>query len=75
MHDGISLESLGLPSAVIVTTEFVREAGVQRAALGMPELEPVVIQHPLSSITDDEIKARALSAVPQVVAILLGKNA
>jgi hypothetical protein len=75
MHDGISLESLGLPAAVIVTTDFLHEAGVQRVALGMPELEPVVIQHPLSTLTDEEIKARAASAVPQVIAAWLGKPA
>ena len=74
MHDGISLELLGLPSAVIVTTEFVREAQVQRVALGMPELEPVVIEHPLSSLTDEEIGLRAQSAVPQAIAAWLGQS-
>ncbi len=34
MHDGFSLESLGVPTAVIVTTAFLHEARVQRAALG-----------------------------------------
>ena len=38
MRDGISLESLGLPCAVIVTTEFVNESITQRAALGMDDL-------------------------------------
>lgn len=73
MHDGISLESLGVPTAVIVTTEFVREAKVQRVALGMNGLVPVVIQHPLSSLTDEEIRARAAAALPDVVAAWQGK--
>ena len=75
MHDGMSLESLGIPAAVIVTSDFVREAEVQRAALGMTALAPVVIQHPLSSLTDEEIGARAAQALPGVVAVLLGKEA
>jgi hypothetical protein len=29
-----------------------------RRALGMPDLEPVVIDHPVSSITQDEVEAR-----------------
>jgi hypothetical protein len=74
MHDAISLESLGVPTAVIVTTEFVHEAKVQRAALGMEALVPVVIQHPLSSLTDAEIRGRALSALPQVLAVWEGKQ-
>ncbi len=75
MHDGISLESLGRPTAVVVTTEFVHEARVQRAALGMPDLVPVVIAHPLSSLTDDEIRQRAAQALSQVVAVWKGEQA
>jgi hypothetical protein len=74
MHDGMSLESLGVPTAVIVTTEFVREAKVQREALGIKDLVPVVIRHPLSSLGDEEIRARAASALPQVVAVWAGKQ-
>jgi hypothetical protein len=72
MHDGISLESLGVPTAVIVTTEFLREARVQREALGMTGLVPVVIQHPLSSLSDEEIRGRAAQALEQVVGVWRG---
>jgi len=72
MHDGISLESLGVPTAVIVTTEFLHEARVQREALGMQGLVPVVIQHPLSSLSDEEIRGRAAQALEQVVGVLRG---
>ena len=66
MHDAVSLETRGLPTAVIVTTEFVREAEVQRAALGMNGLEPVVIAHPLSTLTSEEIDGRVSEALSQV---------
>lgn len=72
MHDGFSLESLGVPTAVIVTTEFLHEARVQREALGMTGLVPVVIQHPLSSLSEEEIRARAAQALEQVVGVLRG---
>ena len=74
MHDGIELESLGVPTAVIITTEFLHEARVQRTALGMEGIVPVVIQHPLSSLTEEEIKGRASAALGQVVAVWLGKH-
>jgi hypothetical protein len=74
MHDGIELEALGVPTAVIVTTEFLHEARVQRTALGMEGIVPVVIPHPLSSLTEDEIKARAAAALPQVLAVWQGKQ-
>jgi hypothetical protein len=75
MHDGYSLESLGVPTAVIVTTTFLHEARVQRAALGMTGLIPVVIEHPLSSLTDEEIGGRAAQALEQVVKVWQGKLA
>ena len=53
---------------MVVTTEFVHEAEVQRAALGMLDLAPVVIDHPLSTISDAEIDARASQAAAQAAA-------
>ncbi len=73
MHDSIRLESLGIPTAVIVTSEFLHEAQVQCAALGMEGLHPVVIRHPLSSLTEVEIQGRAEEALPRVVATWSGK--
>jgi hypothetical protein len=58
VRDSVALERLGIPSAAIITTEFVNETELTRRALGMPDLEPVVIDHPVSSITQDEVEAR-----------------
>jgi hypothetical protein len=58
IRDAVALERLGVPSAAIVTTEFVRETQLTGRAIGMPDFEPVVIDHPVSSITLDEIGAR-----------------
>ena len=57
-----------------MTTEFVREAEVQRAALGMPDLKAVVIEHPLSTLSDSEIDARAAQAAEQAARIWLGEG-
>jgi len=73
MHDGIELEMLGRPSAVIVTTEFLHEAEVQRDALGMHELMPVVIKHPLSTLTEAEIDGRVEAAAAQCISIWRGR--
>lgn len=72
MHDGVTLEARGRPTAVIVTTDFVHEAEVQRRALGMADLRPVVIQHPLSTLSEDEIDARVDQAVAQIKSLLVG---
>ena len=56
-----------------MTSEFLHEAEVQRAALGMPDLVPVVIDHPLSTISEPEIDARAAQAAGQAERIWLGE--
>jgi len=58
---------------VIVTRNFLHEAHVQRTALGMEALEPVIITHPLSTLSDAEIENRAREALPQVRKVLLGR--
>ncbi|MEN0136600.1 MAG: UGSC family (seleno)protein [Rhodococcus sp. (in: high G+C Gram-positive bacteria)] len=65
VNDGVRLEQAGLPTAVIVTTEFEREARLQRDARGMADLEPVVITHPISSLTLEQLDGRAAEVAPQ----------
>jgi hypothetical protein len=64
---------LGRPTAVIVTGEFLHEAEMQCQALGMPDLAPVVIDHPLSTLTDVEIDRRADQALSQCIAAWIDK--
>lgn len=69
----MALEELDVPTAVIVTSEFVRESHAQSAVLGMPQLGMVVIDHPLSTLSSDQISARAQQAMPQVTQVWLGE--
>jgi hypothetical protein len=67
MHDAIRLETSGVPTAVLVTTVFLHEAKVQREALGMTEIEPVVVTHPLSTLSSEQLDERAAEALEQVI--------
>jgi hypothetical protein len=67
----VSLERRGLPTAVVITEAFMHEAEVQRTALGMEGLRPVVIKHPLSTLTDEEIALRVQQTIEQAPAIWL----
>ena len=48
---------------------------MQRDALGMHDLTPVVIEHPLSTLTDEEIDKRAQQAAGRCVGVWLGRSA
>jgi hypothetical protein len=71
MHDSVMLEAKGRPTAMVATSEFMLEARTQRDALGMTALEPVVITHPLSSLTEAEIGQRIEEALPQIERVWL----
>ena len=73
MHDAVGLETRGIPVALVITSEFTKEAEFQGRALGMDALAPVVITHPLSSLTAEEIEGRAREVVAQAVQVWRGE--
>ncbi|HZA21044.1 MAG TPA: hypothetical protein VFA32_00280 [Dehalococcoidia bacterium] len=75
MHDGIEMEKLGIPTASIVTHVFINTANAMTRMMGVPDFQYIVAQHPLSSLTDAEIKERAVQLAPEIERILLGSNA
>lgn len=74
LRDAIALEQQGVPTAVIVTTEFVKETVLTREALGMHALEPIIIAHPVSSITMEEVAHRVSQILPQAQAVWKGSQ-
>lgn len=73
IRDSVALEKLGIPSAAIITTEFEKETVLTRTAIGMEGLIPVVIDHPVSSITQAEVESRAARVAEMAPNVWLGK--
>jgi hypothetical protein len=74
IRDAVALEKLGIPSAAIVTTEFERETELTRTALGMQGLIPIVIDHPVSSITQAEVESRSAQVALQAPKVWLDRE-
>ena len=62
MHDIVDLESRGVPSAFVASTEFIDAASTQAAALGFETVARVFVPHPIQDRTDDEMRALADAA-------------
>jgi hypothetical protein len=75
IRDAIAFERLGVPSAAIITTEFVRETELTRVAVGMKDLVRVVIDHPVSSITRAEVEVRVAQVKTQTPAVWTARAA
>ena len=41
---------------------------------GMPDMQWAVVEHPLGSTTDDELRVRAKAATDQFIAIITGRT-
>ena len=74
MHDGVTLETLGTPTATICTEGFKVAGEAQARALGMPDYPLVIIGHPLTTMPVDEVERQAARAWAQIQAILLGRQ-
>jgi hypothetical protein len=70
VHVAAEFERRGVPTVAICTKPFLKSGQAMAARQGMPGLRFVMVEHPLSSLTLDEVKVRAQEALPQVVSIL-----
>ena len=69
MHDTVNLESVGIPTVYIASSEFVTAGEAQARALGA-DPAAIFVPHPIQDRTDDEMRALAERALPDVLAAL-----
>jgi hypothetical protein len=68
--DGTTLERKGVQTATILTDTFRRPGDAMARVQGFVDFRYAVITHPIRSLDAEQIRARALSALPDVLAIL-----
>jgi len=61
---------MGVPSAGVMTVPFSDAADLMARVLGAEDFPFVVIDHPISSASEEALRERAKAAVAQSVAIL-----
>jgi alkanesulfonate monooxygenase SsuD/methylene tetrahydromethanopterin reductase-like flavin-dependent oxidoreductase (luciferase family) len=70
VHDGVFFEDHGIPTATVISSEFVRAARAQADALGAAGYRTIVVPHPIQPLTRDEVRALADRAYDEIVARL-----
>jgi len=71
LHDGITLEQQGLPTATIITSVFVNTATAYTQLLGVPTFPYLVCPHPITNVNTMDLNTRATLLAPQVTRLLL----
>ena len=74
MHDGIEFEKKGIPAAVICTEPFVTSGVAMSNMKGMPDYNFAVMEHPLGSLDQEELKRRAKKITPEIESILISQR-
>ena len=68
-------ERAGIPSVGVMTSQFVSAAELMARALGANDFPFVVIEHPISSATPEQLSQRARLAVAACAALLVDPGA
>ena len=75
MYDSLKLEALGVPAISICTEPFESGARAMANLGGIPDYPFALIQHPIGSLTPEQIRERAIEAAPQVIRSLIARRA
>ena len=71
MLDGIIMEKLGIPAAVICTEPFISSGKAMAVAHGFPDYPFVVIPHPINATPFDILDQWVENCLPQIVGLLI----
>ena len=66
VHDTVEFEKRGIPSTTVITEAFRTAADFQFKGKGMAGHPFVELPHPVSNLTEDEMKATTLKFVEEV---------
>jgi hypothetical protein len=67
--DGTIFERKGIQAAAILTDTFRRPGDAMARVQGFSNYQYALISHPISSLSAEQVRERALQALPQVLSI------
>lgn len=75
IHDGVTLEKRGVPTATVNSDAFVVLGQMEAVALGIPGLPIVMVPHPMGDVAAEIVIERARNMIEQVVAVFTSEAA
>lgn len=70
MADGTTFERKGIQTAAVLTDTFRRPGDAMARVQGFHDYRYAVIPHPISSLSQEQVRQHARAALPDVLAIL-----
>lgn len=72
--NAIELEKRGIPTVLVSTPPFVDAVTTTTRTSNMPAIGWAVVDHPIGSLNEAEVRQRAKDAVGQVLGLMLGED-
>jgi hypothetical protein len=66
------LEKAGVPTVAVITSAFTDSAALMARVCGLPGYRFAVVEHPISSATDEELADKARQVLVQAERLFLG---
>lgn len=73
--NAIEIEKRGIPTMLVSTTPFTEAVKTSASLRGMPAIRWAIVDHPIASLQEDELRKRARDAVRQLPELLLSAPA
>jgi hypothetical protein len=67
LRDVLSFEEMDRPAVLVASSAFEQAAEHQSAALGQPDINRVLVAHPIQDRSDEELQQLARDAVEQIL--------
>ena len=74
MHDGINLETRGVPTVVFISSYFINNAKNMARLKGIQDYPFNVLPHPVSSLAPEDIKKLVKQSFPEILGLLLART-
>lgn len=68
--DGILFERAGVPTVAITSDSFLMSGRAMAQVQGFPGFAFTAVEHPMASLSAEEVRARARAVMPEVLRIL-----
>lgn len=72
MHDAVEIDDHGKPGAALITEPFIPTAKAIAMVRDLPDHPFILLDHPLGSLNEDELRKQARLAAAQAVEIFTG---
>jgi len=72
--NAIEMEKKGIPAVLVSTTPFIDAVTTTTRMSNMPTIEWVVVDHPIGSLGEEDLRQRARHAAQQIPGLLFGHD-